>query len=391
MAESTATIEPGDAQPDAASGDDGGRAYRVSLEYFLAPLVPLMNDPSVSEVMVNGPDAVFVERKGKIEKTNVRFASERDLLAAANNVAQFVGNTIGQDRPLLDGRLPDGSRVCIVLSPIADCGTSINIRRFSRSTASPDFLIKNSAITPQAMEFLLLAVAAHQNIVVSGGTGSGKTTLLNVLSSAFHDDERVVVIEDTRELQVQKEHVVQMEARPADPYGKGQITVRDLFVTSLRMRPDRIVVGEVRRGEALDMIQAMTSGHRGSLATLHASTPADACRRLETMALLADVGLPLNALRSQVASAIDLVIQTNRMHTGRRLITHVSEVGYDDVRNTYFTHDLFNLTTDAQLLTWTGRRPHFADDLAWMGLTDRVKLTAELFAPQAPPTGKGAK
>lgn len=389
MTDSSTTIEPSQTDTHAPPQDGGSRAYRVSLEYFLAPLVPLMNDPSVSEVMVNGPDAVFVERRGKLEKTNVRFASERDLLAAANNVAQFVGNTIGTDRPLLDGRLPDGSRVCIVLAPISDRGTSINIRRFSRSSANPDFLTRNNAITPLAMEFLLLAVAAHQNIVVSGGTGSGKTTLLNVLSCAFHDDERIVVIEDTRELQIQKEHVVQMEARPADPYGKGQITVRDLFVTSLRMRPDRIVVGEVRRGEALDMIQAMTSGHRGSLATLHASTPADACRRLETMALLADVGLPLNALRSQVASAIDLVIQTNRLHTGRRLITHVSEVEYDDVRNTYNTHDLFNLTTDAQQLTWTGRRPHFADDLAWMGLADRVKLTTELFVPPAAGAGKG--
>ncbi len=356
------------------------RAFEVSLEFFLGPIMPLMADPSVSEIMVNGVDRVYVERGGQIESTDIRFASAHDLTAAANNIAQFVGQTIGPDRPLLDARLPDGSRVCVVLDPIAPGGTSINIRRFARSAVTPDFLIEKDAITPEAMEFVLLAVACHQNIIVSGGTGSGKTTLLNVLSTAFADEERIVVIEDTLELQIQKEHVVNMVARPPDEYGRGQITIRDLFVTSLRMRPDRIIVGEVRRGEALDMVQAMTSGHRGSMATVHASTPFDTCRRLETMALMADVGIPLFALRSQVASAVDLIVQTIRAHSGRRLITHVSEVDFDESKQAYVIEDIFRVdaqSADAQL-TWTGRRPRLADELGWHGLADRVNLTAAL-------------
>jgi pilus assembly protein CpaF len=226
----------------------------------------------------------------------------------------------------------------------------------------------------------MLAVKAEQNIVVSGGTGSGKTTILNILSNAFDDGERVVVIEDTRELQVQKKHVVQMEARPPDAYGRGEITVRDLFVTSLRMRPDRIVVGEVRRGEALDMIQAMTSGHRGSLATLHADNPAQTCGRLETMCLMADVGLPLAALRRQVALALDLVVQSARLHSGRRLITHISEVGLDEATNTYEFNDIFNLDTSAAepVLKWTGHRPALAKEIGWRGLAGQVKLTQDI-------------
>ncbi|TVQ78704.1 MAG: CpaF family protein [Phycisphaeraceae bacterium] len=358
------------------------RAFEAGVRYFLGPLLPLLDDESVSEIMVNGPRDIYIERGGRVEKSGAYFEDEHALFAAANNIAQFVGKSINEEEPILDGRLPDGSRVCIVLHPIAAHGTSINIRRFSRQAVTPDFLLQRGALTPEGLEFLQLAVEAGLNIVVSGGTGSGKTTLLNILSTSFDDTQRIVVIEDTRELQIQKEHVVQMEARPPDAYGKGQITVRDLFVTALRMRPDRIVVGEVRRGEAIDMIQAMTSGHRGSLATLHADTPSQACGRLETMCLMADLGLPLVALRRQIALALDLVVQTSRLHSGRRLITHISEVDFDESTNTYRLHDIFALdTTKAEpILKWSGHRPQLAAEIPWRGLAQKVGLTKQILS-----------
>jgi len=356
------------------------RAFDAGVKYFLGPILKLLEDPDVSEIMINGPSDVFIEKGGVIEKSDCAFQNEDELRAAANNIAQFVGKTITDEDPLLDGRLPDGSRICIVLHPVAAHGTSVNIRKFSAKALDPSFLIDRKAVSPEAMEFLLLAVRGGQNLVVSGGTGSGKTTLLNILSTACEDTERIVVIEDTRELQIQKEHVVQMEARPADPYGQGQITVRDLFVTSLRMRPDRIIVGEVRRGEALDMIQAMTSGHRGSLATLHADTPGQACGRLETMCLMADLGLPLESLRRQVALALDLVVQATRLHNGRRLLTHISEVDLDEATNTYIINDIFNLDTEGEMpmLKWTGYKPKFAQEVSWRGLADQVKFTKHI-------------
>ena len=329
-------------------------AFAASLDFFLSPLLPFLRDAEVSEIMVNGPERIYIEKAGRLELTAARFATEADLQAAANNIAQFVGQPLSGERPLLDGRLPDGSRVCIVLGPIAAGGTHINIRRFARNTATAEFLLEKKAITPMALEFLQLAVKSHRNIVVAGGAGSGKTTAVNVLTTAFAEDERIIVIEDTRELQVQRKHVVQMESRHPDAYGRGEITVRDLFTTALRMRPDRIVVGEVRRGEALDMIQAMTSGHRGSLTTVHASTPADTCYRLETMALMADIGIPLHALRRQVASAVDLVVQTARLPSGRRLFTGISEVGFDENTQNYRIVDIF---------TTQGKRRNLRDGL----------------------------
>lgn len=368
--------------------DGASRAQQASVEFFLGPIMPLLNDDTVTEVMVNGPDDIFVERGGLIEQVDARFENEAAVRSAANNIAQYVGKSIDDNEPILDGRLPDGSRVCIVLATIAAGKTSINIRRFSRKANTADFLLEKRSITPEALEFVQLAVRGGLNIVVSGGTGSGKTTILNILSNEFRDTERIVVIEDTRELQVQKKHVVQMEARPPDAYGRGEITVRDLFVTSLRMRPDRIVIGEVRRGEALDMVQAMTSGHRGSLATLHADTPAQTCGRLETMCMMADIGLPLAALRRQVALALDLVVQSSRLHSGRRLITHISEVGLNEATNSYVIHDLFNLDTTSgePVLTWTGHRPVLADDLGWKGLAGEVNLTKKVFAAKGSTT-----
>jgi pilus assembly protein CpaF len=363
-------------------GSGRNAAFDASLEFFLSPLGPFLRDPEVTEIMANGPEQIYIEKAGRLHRTEAKFASELDLQAAANNIAQFVGMPLSPQRPIIDGRLPDGSRVCIVLSPIAVAGTQINIRRFTRSAVRPDFLLENQSITPMAMEFLLLAVKLKQNILASGGSGSGKTTLLNVLTTGFGADERILVIEDTRELQVQREHVVQMEARAPDAYGRGEVSVRDLFVASLRMRPDRIVVGEVRRGEALDLIQAMTAGQRGTLATLHASSPADACHRLETMALMADVGIPLFALRRQVTSAIDLIVQTLRMPTGRRLITQISEIGFDEPSQSYAISDLFALrgAGEACRLEWTRARPRLADDPLMAQFAGDTVYLRELFA-----------
>jgi len=358
------------------------RAFEASLEFFLAPLLPFLRDAEVTEVMVNGTSDVYIEKAGLLQRVNAGFGCEADLRAAANNVAQFVGQTLTDERPILDGRLPDGSRVCVVLGPIAAKGTQINIRRFPRASGNPEFLLQRNAITPMAMEFLLLATGAYCNIMVSGGTGSGKTTLINVLSSAFDPDERVLVIEDTRELQIQRDHVVQMESRPPDAYGRGQVTIRDLFATSLRMRPDRIIIGEVRRGEALDLIQAMTSGHRGALATVHASSPYDACHRLETLAMMADVGIPLYALRRQVASAIDLLVQTDRLSSGRRLISSIAELGMDDSTQNYVLNDIFRLGGGPEPeLEWTGRHPRVLNAIARAGRGTSMKLTASMARP----------
>ena len=366
-----------------AAGDD--LVYRVGLEGFLAPVQSLLEDPTVSEIMIHGPNRVYVERAGLLERTDITFGSEHALLAAVNTIAQFCGKTISVKEPLLDGRLPDGSRVCVVLPPVSGDGISVNIRRFLRIAASPEFLLENKAVTPEALEFLELAVRAKRNILISGGTGSGKTTLLNILSSWFEPTQRVVVIEDTRELQLQQEHVIRLEARPADEYGEGEVTIRELFVTSLRMRPDRIVVGEVRRGEAIDMIQAMNSGHGGTMSTVHADSPSQACGRMEVMCLLTDLGLPLHALRRQIAMALHLVVQTARLHTGRRMITHISEVEYDAPENSYSFNHVFVLRpgADGLGLTWTGQRPKMAEEIDLYGLSDRVRLTESMWQAQA--------
>jgi pilus assembly protein CpaF len=352
-------------------------AFAASLEFFLAPLIPLLRDPDVNEIMVNGPDHIYVEKAGRLHLTAARFATEADVQAAANNVAQFVGQPLSHERPLLDGRLPDGSRVCIILGGLSPAGTHINIRRFARNAASADFLLNMQSITPLAMEFLQLAVKGHQNIVIAGGAGSGKTTVVNVLTHAFAEDERIVVIEDTRELQVQRKHVVQLEARPADAYGRGAVTVRELFTTALRMRPDRIVVGEVRRGEALDMIQALTSGHRGSMTTVHSQTPLDTCYRLETLALMADIAIPLHALRRQIASAVDLVVQTARLASGKRVVTGISEVHFDESTENYRIVDIFATSAEgpSRELSWTRTRPQLMGQLHLEGLTGGMSLT----------------
>jgi len=321
--------------------------YEETLLSFLAPVRPFLDDPSVTEIMINGPSHIYVERGGMIEETNACFASERALLAAVRNIAQYVGRRADEEQPVLEARLPDGSRVQAVLPPLVRC-PHLSIRRFPKGVLTMERLVELGSLTSDAAELLDAMVAAKQNIVVAGGTGSGKTSMLNVMSSFIANHERIVVIEDARELNLQKPHVVQMEVRPKDVRGRGEISVRDLFRATLRMRPDRVVIGEIRGPEALDLIQAMTSGHGGCLTTVHATYPADTLHRLETMALMSDVRLPLEALRAQIASAVNIVVQTARGPEGRRWVTHISEVRGYAPSTGYVLSDLFarHQTTD---------------------------------------------
>jgi pilus assembly protein CpaF len=317
------------------------QAYDSALRSFLAPVMTLLDDETVSEILINGPTEIFFERRGKLTKSDCRFDSPDRLLSALRVIAQLVGRPFDEDFPILEARLPDGSRVEALIPPISPDGPSVAIRRFAKDRLTLGKLLELGALTPDAAGTLRALVGAKQNIVVAGGTGSGKTSLLNALSALVPDGERLVVIEDARELQLQQEHVVQLEARPPDARGKGQVTIRDLFKATLRMRPDRIVLGEIRGGEALDLIQAMTSGHGGCLTTVHATYPIDTLNRLETMALMGGVELPLVALRAQLASAVDIIVQTARLPGGRRVVTHITEVNGIDPVHGYRLKDLF--------------------------------------------------
>jgi len=315
--------------------------YNATIRRFLQPIEEMLDDESVTEIMINGPLEIFVERKGRLTRIDRTFDGIESLLSALRVIAQYVGRPFDEDHPLLEARLPDGSRVAALLPPVAPTGPCVAIRRFSKELLTIERLVGFGALTTDAVDMLRILVEAKNNIVVSGGTGSGKTSLLNALSALIPADERLIVIEDSRELVLQRDHVVSLESRPADSRGKGQISVRDLFRASLRMRPDRIVLGEIRSGEALDLIQAMTSGHGGCLATVHASYPKDTLSRLETLALMGGVELPLHALRSQLASAIDIVVQTARFRDGKRMVTHISEVTGVDPNLGYTIADLF--------------------------------------------------
>jgi pilus assembly protein CpaF len=315
--------------------------YERTIRGFLGPVGKLLDDESVTEVLVNGAERIFVERKGRLTETDLRFESPERLVSALRVIAQFVDRPFDEQHPILEARLPDGSRVEALLPPVSPDGPSVAIRRFSKETLSVARLIELDALTEDALETLRALVECKQNVVVAGGTGSGKTSLLNALSALIPDDERVLVIEDSRELKLQREHVVQFETRPPDSRGRGAVTVRDLFKASLRMRPDRIVLGEIRGGEALDLVQAMTSGHGGCLATVHATYPIDTLHRLETLALMNSIELPLFALRSQLASAVDIIVQTARLRGGRRVVTHVTEVLGADPHSGYEVRDIF--------------------------------------------------
>jgi len=315
--------------------------FESVLRNALSPIAPFLDDESVTEIAINGPGEIFIERKGQLSRTDASFTSVDSLLSALRVVAQYMGRPLDEMHPILEARIPDGSRLEAVLAPIAPDGPAVSIRRFSKDRLTLAKLLQFGALTEDSVDLLKVLIECKQNIVVAGGTGSGKTSLLNALSSLIPKGERLIVIEDARELQLQRDHVVQLEARPPDAKGKGAVTIRDIFKASLRMRPDRIVLGEIRGGEALDLIQAMTSGHGGCLTTVHATYPSDTLNRLETLALMGGVDLPLHALRMQLASAVDIVVQTARLRDGRRRVTHISEVLGTDNNYGYRISDLF--------------------------------------------------
>lgn len=316
--------------------------FEETLLQFLEPIRPFLDDPGVSDIMINGPDQIYVEKKGQLHLTKARFETREALVAALRNAAQFVGKHVDEFKPILEGRLPDGSRIEAVLPPAAPDGPCVSIRRFFKETLTVKKLIGFGALTEEVAATLEALVVSKLNVLVAGGTGSGKTSMLNALSSYIPEGERVVVIEDSRELQLQRQHICMLEARPPDPKGRGEVTIRELFRATLRLRPDRIVVGEIRSGEALDLIQAMTSGHGGCMSTLHATYPRDTTSRLETMAMMSDIDMPLTALRIQLASAVNIICQVSRLQDGSRKITHVTEVlGYDVEQNQYQMQDIF--------------------------------------------------
>jgi len=316
--------------------------FEQTLLQFFGPIVPFLDDPSVSEVMINGPNQIYIERKGQLELTEAKFPSREALLAALRNLSQYVGKLVNEEHPILEGRLPDGSRVEALIPPVAPEGPHIAIRRFFKETLTVQRLVEFGSMPGIAAASLQAFVISKLNIIIAGGTGSGKTSMLNALSGFIPDGERVVVIEDSREVQFQKPHVVQLEARAADPKGRGAVGIRDLFRATLRMRPDRVIVGEIRGGEALDIVQAMTSGHGGCMGTLHASFPKDTLTRLETMAMMSDVEMPLAAMRQQIGSGVQMVVQVSRLQDGSRKVTHITEVlGFDLETQKYRLQDIF--------------------------------------------------
>ena len=367
-------------------GNAGVFAYTV--DHFLAPVMPFLRDRTVTEVMINTFQEIYVERGGRLEKTDAKFPDEESFLAAINNVLQYTGKRLTQDNPLIDARLPDGSRVHVVLRPLSRFGTCMSIRKFSKDLFGLDKLLELGSLTPMSAEYLQVMVLADKNLLVSGGTSAGKTVLLNVLSGFIPVHQRIVVIEDSSELELQQDHVVSLEARNPDRYGRGEVSIRDLFKSSLRLRPDRIVIGEVRGGEALDMIQAMTSGHAGSMSTLHASTPLDSLNRLETLAMMSKIELPLYALRAQVASAIDLVVQVTRFPDGRRGLTAISEILPLDDQGRYAVSDIFRYELAAGLagkqgqgaLMWTGARSIYLAEPKVHVQFEQTDLSRPIFA-----------
>jgi pilus assembly protein CpaF len=356
------------------------------------PIQPLLDDPDISEVMVNGPKKVFIEKSGKLVKSGVTFEDDDHVLRVIDRIILPLGRRVDPDSPTVDARLPDGSRVNAVIRPVSIDGPSITIRKFKKDKLSIQQLIDFGSLTPKMAEFIRACVLAHLNIVISGGTGSGKTTLLNVLSSYIQEEERIVTIEDAAELQLQQDHVLRMETKVANVDGKGSVTIRDLVRNSLRMRPDRIIVGECRGGEALDMLQAMNTGHDGSLTTLHANTPRDALSRLETMVLMAGMDLPLKVVRQQISSAVDLIIQQSRLKDGSRKVTAITEVvgmeGDTVVMTDIFKFDQTGVGPGGKILGElkpTGIRPIFSPRLEAAGF----KLSGDIFmATSAPSLGQ---
>ena len=350
------------------------------------PIDRLLKDEDITEVMVNGPTSVYTERSGKLEKTDARFVDEEHLRRIIDKIVSEVGRRVDEANPMVDARLPDGSRVNAVIHPLAIGGPFLTIRKFSKDPFQIDDLIRFGTLNAASARFLQACVVGRLNIIVAGGTGTGKTTTLNVLSGFIPADERIVTIEDAKELQLHQDHVLALEARPPNIEGRGQVTIRDLVKNSLRMRPDRIVVGECRSGEALDMLQAMNTGHDGSITTIHSNTPRDTLSRIETMTLMAGYDLPVRAIREQMASALDLIVQLTRLRDGTRRITHVTEVqGMEGDVITLQDVFLFDYSAGVDErgkfrghLKATGVRPKFTEKLQDLG----IRLGPEVFQPE---------
>ena len=358
----------------------GRERERLSLEvldevFGLGPLEPLLQDPTVNDILVNGPKQVYVERAGVLEESSVMFKDNAHLMNIIDKIVSAIGRRVDESSPMVDARLADGSRVNVIIPPLAIDGPHISIRRFGHIPISEDDLLRNQTLTQPMLELLRGAVKARLNVVISGGTGAGKTTLLNVLSGYISDKERIVTIEDSAELQMKQRHCVRLETRPSNIEGRGQVMQRQLVINSLRMRPDRIVVGEVRGEEALDMLQAMNTGHDGSLTTVHANSPRDALARIETMAMMANLNLPEKAVRRQIASAIQVVVQISRFHDGTRRVTHLSEITgmEEDIvsMQDVFVFEKQGISQDGRVVgafTATGIRPKFAEKLKASGI-----------------------
>ncbi len=351
------------------------------------PIQQLLNDDSVSEVMVNGPNKVYIEQKGKLKLSAVSFANDEHVLKVIDRIIRPLGRRVDRKWPMVDARLPDGSRVNAIIPPCAIDGSTITIRKFSKNKLQISDLIKFGSLTSEMGEFLEACVVSRLNVVVSGGTGSGKTTLLNVLSNFIPSDERIVTIEDSAELQLAQDHVVRLEAKPAEVDGSGRVAIRDLVINSLRMRPERVVIGECRGGETLDMLQAMNTGHDGSLTTLHANTPRDAIARMETMAMMAGMDLPVRVIREQIAAAVDLIVQQTRLDDGQRKVSYITEVqgmeGDVVVLQDIFALDIKGKTAEGKImanLKPTGVRPRFTPRLEAHGF----KLPPSIFGAQVP-------
>jgi pilus assembly protein CpaF len=317
--------------------------YNEALRAFLKPVLPYLDDVRFSEILINGPKDVWVEERGRLWKTDAVF-TEDGLLAAARSMAQFVGRPLSTERPRLDARLPDGSRIHVILPPIARCGVTVSIRKFFPGGLSVEQMVEYGSLTWEMASFIEACVLTKLNIVVAGGTGSGKTTLLNCVSQFIPNEERIITIEDSAELQLQQEHLVSLESRPADDHGRNEVTIRDLLHSSLRLRPDRIVIGEVRGGECFDLLQALNTGHGGSMTTTHANTPKETLTRLESLALLSGIELPLRAVRAQVAAAIDIIVACARFMDGTRKVTAISQALPLDAHGDYQVQDLFVFT-----------------------------------------------
>ena len=358
----------------------GRERERLSLEvldevFGLGPLEPLLQDPTVNDILVNGPKQVYVERAGVLEESNVMFKDNAHLMNIIDKIVSAIGRRVDESSPMVDARLADGSRVNVIIPPLAIDGPHISIRRFGHIPITEDDLLRNQSLTLPMLELLRGAVKARLNIIISGGTGAGKTTLLNVLSGYISEKERIVTIEDSAELQMKQRHCVRLETRPSNIEGRGAVMQRQLLINSLRMRPDRIVVGEVRGEEALDMLQAMNTGHDGSLTTVHANSPRDALARVETMAMMANLNIPEKAVRRQVASAVQLIVQISRLNDGTRRITHMSEITgmEEDVvsMQDVFTFEKQGVGPDGKVLgsfQATGIRPKFAERLKASGI-----------------------